>query len=80
LNGQDVGIFPNPTGGSFKISIPVCHEKAVIVEISTLQGEKILRNTFKQEIGINLPGRPKGTYLVKLVAGSTLIVRKVCLD
>lgn len=80
FNEQDVRIFPNPTSGLLKISISSFHEKAVIVEISNQEGETILRNTFKKEIGINLADRPKGMYFVKLVADNNIIVRKVCVD
>jgi hypothetical protein len=81
INGQREGvrIFPNPTSGLINVSLDAFSGKTVIVEISDLMGEVLLKNTFINSITMNLADKPKGLYILKLQIDNEIIIRKVCL-
>lgn len=80
IEGKDIKIFPNPTGGQINISLEALSSKTAIVEIRNLEGETILKNTFKNDIGINLADKPKEIYFVKLIIDNKTIMRKICVE
>ena len=81
INEQHNGvrIFPNPTGGLINVSLDEFSEKMAIVEISNLMGEELLKNTFMNSITMNLEGKPRGLYILKVEIDNECIIRKVCL-
>ncbi len=82
INGQDknIRIFPNPTGGLFKISLEAKSPKTAIVEIINPEGKTLLRNIFNKNIVIDLADRPKGMYFVKLIIDDKIRLRKICVE
>jgi len=82
INEQIVGVkvFPNPTTGLVSISLEALKDKTVFLEISNMDGKVILKDTFKNEIGINLKAQPKGLYFVRLFVDNKIITNHICLE
>jgi len=80
IEKQDVRIFPNPTNGLINISLDALSDKTTIVEISNLEGQVILTNTFKNNISIDFMDKPKGMYIIKLFIDNKTIISKVCIE
>lgn len=81
MNGQREGvrIFPNPTSGLINVSLDAFSGKTVIVEISDLMGEVLLKNTFINSTTMNLADKPKGLYILTLQIDNEIIIRKICI-
>jgi hypothetical protein len=62
------------------ISLEPLSGKTAIVEISNPKGKVILIKSFENKISIDLTGKPKGIYVLKLLNNSEMIVRKVVLN
>lgn len=80
VDNFSVLIYPNPTKGIVKISIPDLDAKTNVVrlQVHTLQGvsiidKKITGNTDE----IDLSARPAGLYIVKLFVGDKQTVWKI---
>ncbi len=82
VNGQQEGIriFPNPTCGLFNISLNSSPGKTALVGVYNLQGKAICTNSFRECIPIDMTGNPKGMYVIKLVVGNEITVRKICIQ
>ncbi len=80
IEKQGIRIFPNPTNGLINISLDALLDKTTIVEISNLEGQVILTNTFKNNISIDFTDKPKGIYIIKLFIDNKTIISKVCIE
>jgi len=80
IEKQGVRIFPNPTNGLINISLDALLDKTTIVEISNLEGQVILTNTFKNNISIDFMDKPKGIYIIKLFIDNKTIISKICIE
>jgi hypothetical protein len=80
LQGCNIRIFPNPTMGPVTISLGSFPVKPAIVEVKNLEGKTILKNTFRNETGINLANSPKGIYIIEITVEHQKIIRKLCVE
>jgi len=80
IKKQGFRIFPNPTSGLINISSDAFSDKLAIIEISNIEGKVILKNSFKNDISIDLTSRPNGIYVMKLILDSEIITNKICLE
>ncbi len=79
-DGKIVRIFPNPTSGLINISCDAFSKKQRTVEIRNPEGKLILVKSFIQKISLDLTGRPKGIYILKLIVDREITVTKICLQ
>jgi len=77
---KGVRIFPNPTNGLINVSMDALPGKTAIVEIRNPEGRAILKKSFETNIGIDLTGKPRGIYVLKLFNDHEMIIRKVCVE
>jgi hypothetical protein len=82
VNGQDesVKIYPNPTSGLITISPGTFSGKNAMVEIRNPEGKVVLLKSQENINSIDLTGKPKGVYILKLFNDREMIVRKVVLN
>ncbi|MCX6267421.1 MAG: putative Ig domain-containing protein [Bacteroidetes bacterium] len=73
-------IFPNPTSGLINISLNAFSGNKAIAEVRTLQGKAVLSTSFNKYGCIDMTGNPKGIYILKLLVGNEITVRKICLQ
>lgn len=76
----DVSVYPNPTGGSFKIVVPesIRNEHASYL-IYDLNGVLIVEKKLDAETDVDIGNMPNGIYLLKIIndddAFSKIIVK-----
>lgn len=69
--------FPNPTNGSFEITIPSILTE-VFVEIYNMSGQLISKQNYRNDYGkiqLNLDNNPKGVYAVKLHIDKPILLK-----
>jgi len=76
---EKVTIFPNPTEGLINVSLDDFSDKTALAEISNLMGEILHKKTFENSITMDLAGKPKGLYFLKLKIDNEVLIRKVCI-
>ncbi len=79
---KEVAIYPNPSNGVFTISIANLSAKKVELRILNVIGNEIHRETLTRADGqfsktIDLSGKAKGLYYIKLETDSYSSVRRV---
>jgi trimeric autotransporter adhesin len=83
-NNDGISIFPNPSNGTFTLSLSNVNEKCT-VEIYNIVGEKIYTETIQTQNNntIDLTGRPNGMYFYRvlketgeLVGSGKIIIEK----
>jgi len=79
-SGKGFKIFPNPSNGLINISSSESSDKTVILEIFNLEGKIIVKDTFINDISIDLTSRPKGLYGIKLITDKKVVTGKFCLE
>jgi len=79
LDGQTVGIFPNPTKGLITLSLGTSQSHEALVEIYNLQGAQVFSKTFQNtpSATIDLTGHTAGIYVVKVIAGGVSYKEKI---
>jgi hypothetical protein len=80
INEHGVLIYPNPTRGLLNIKLDALTNKLSTVEISNLEGKVILSDAFNNEISIDLSLKPKGIYVIKLITGDDIIIKRFYLN
>jgi hypothetical protein len=80
-NGLDDGIriFPNPANGIINVTLDAISGNPARVELINLMGEVFLKKTFMKSITMDLTGKPRGLYILKLQIGQKIMIRKFCL-
>jgi hypothetical protein len=78
IKGQGFWIFPNPTKGLFTVSIDAVSNEMIGLEMRNLEGKVILKNEFKNDIGIDLADKPNGLYILDMVIDKEIFHRMVC--
>ncbi|MEI7663851.1 MAG: T9SS type A sorting domain-containing protein, partial [Bacteroidota bacterium] len=75
-------IYPNPNKGLFNISMLDLSILEMTVAISDVLGKEVKTVACKgREIySIDLSGQAKGTYLLRITAGETTLVRKIVVE
>lgn len=79
-NNIEFDVFPNPNYGKFSIKL---NNKNVLSEanlnIYNLIGEKVFSSTIKEqkEINVDISSENKGVYIIKLIQGDEVFVKKI---
>lgn len=79
---SSVKIYPNPAKDNFRITLNQNNENNLILEIFSMNGDKIFQNILKKnqtsyEVNISLPS---GMYIVKLSDGINLTTQKLIIQ
>lgn len=77
---KDFKVFPNPTSGLVNITLNAADDKNTTFEICDLNGSVIKNGTFKTTIRVDLAGNPQGIYMLRLISGDKISVRKICIQ
>lgn len=74
-------LYPNPTGGSFTVAVPVEKNSRArkSVEVYTLLGTLVLKQEVKngERVSVGLTKYSKGIYLVKYISNGQVTIKKV---
>jgi hypothetical protein len=79
ISGKDLVIYPNPSGGKFRIESASAGKLGI--GIYDLNGKRVYLNehyTAAEEIDIS--DQPAGQYIIRLKIGSTVLTRSVILE
>jgi hypothetical protein len=85
LSGAKAAVYPNPTSGSFTLSLEG-FKGGVEMAVSSLDGRKILSQKVDTEGDgtlqehFDLAGQPKGVYLLKVTGLKEVLVCKIILE
>lgn len=72
-------LYPNPTKGSFELSIPTLQNKLTI-ELYNIHGQVITKGTYtvvSVKIQLNLDNQPAGLYILRVNLDGNIINYKV---
>ncbi len=79
--GGYVNIYPNPTKGSFVISMILSHSQKITILVHDAMGNELDRQLFtvaeKSEIPMEFGSNPPGIYFVTVISESGTIIRKI---
>ena len=80
-DNPEISVFPNPSDGVFTIRTSQQFNENATIGIFGLSGSKVAAiNTGQHtEIKINLTGKPKGIYLLKMDSGESCFKQKIVL-
>jgi hypothetical protein len=73
-------IFPNPSSGILELESGVLPGKSVLFEIRDMEGKILLKDSFKNDICIDLTSKPKGIYTLKMIVDNEIVTRLLCLE
>lgn len=76
---DEVTIFPNPSNGIFKISMPIS-QKEITIELYSIQSQLILVKTYPIIYGniiFNIEDKPTGIYIAKIHLDTPIILKVV---
>lgn len=81
LNDNDLSIFPNPTDGLFSLKVMNGVPKDLNMIIFDNMGKTVLSREYKGKCTYECDLRifSRGEYLIKIVAGSKIMIRKIVL-
>jgi hypothetical protein len=80
FNAQEIEIetFPNPTEQSITITLEKVTKGNTIMELTDIQGRALLQREITEEkTNVNLQNFPAGTYLLRVLQGEKVLVKKV---
>ena len=74
-----INIFPNPTGGKFKVVFEGWEkETTASLQLHTLSGTEVLKmENLKQETNIDIKSQPDGTYILTVIVNGKKEIWKV---
>jgi PKD repeat protein len=75
---SNINVFPNPSNGSFTVSLP--EGKAHNLEITDLTGKVILKQNATGDAQLKLDNQAKGIYLLKVTSEGATSVRKLIVE
>ena len=73
-----VSVYPNPSNGMFKVSLPA--GKAFTLEVTDLTGKVLQRQKTVGETELKLENQAKGIYLLKVSGENGSAVRKLIVE
>jgi len=76
---EDLLIYPNPTNGLINISLPENMPVPVKATLFNVQGERMEEVTINTGTSLDLVGKPKGIYMIRLILGKEVVNRRICL-
>lgn len=81
----ETNLYPNPTNNIVNISFNIYDCSDVIIQVFDMKGQNIIKNNYsnlqgQNNISINTLGLSRGIYLVKLLAGSKQITKKLIIQ
>jgi hypothetical protein len=75
---EAVKIYPNPATEGINISIMEGLETDAVIEIYSLSGKQVYRNSFAGDVlWIDLNGQPAGTYILKITTSKQSLSKKI---
>lgn len=77
----ELNVYPNPGTGLF--SLNVTHADKAVLEVFDMTGKKIRMIDLSEEgqlYSLDLTGNAKGIYLVKVISGSSEVMKKIVLE
>ena len=78
ISKNQVKVFPNPSYGQFQIELPESLTGEIEVQIITLQGSLLFKNTFNDStLSIDLSDLNAGIYFAKIKAGEFNISERI---
>jgi hypothetical protein len=80
IGAPDFNVFPNPTSGRFNLElINYGFDQMILMEIYSIRGELIRRMELQPDIQhiISLEGQLPGIYMLRLMQGSCLNIKKI---
>jgi hypothetical protein len=74
-----IQIYPNPNNGIFTLELPKTNALDYTIEVINLTGQMIYSESLSKgnTYRIDLSGKPKGIYLVKLKQGTEIFQKKI---
>ncbi len=83
IEGNQLGVFPNPSNGIFKVKLPMAPNSPTQLYIYSVDGK--LLNTVniaggQSIINININQHPNGIYLLKAISNNVVLQGKVIKD
>ena len=75
-----INIYPNPSNGTFQIELPGSEEKTTVTIIDALGKiveNRTTENTASEKMTFDLRNVPSGSYMVKVMSGSTIYRGKI---
>ncbi|MDD4554870.1 MAG: T9SS type A sorting domain-containing protein, partial [Bacteroidales bacterium] len=76
---EDLLIYPNPTNGLINISLPENMPVPVKATLFNVRGERMEEVTINTGTSLDLVGKPKGIYMIRLILGKEVVNRRICL-
>jgi hypothetical protein len=80
LSENDLAVFPNPSDGFFKIQFSsIIYNEEIRISVINGLGQKILDKNAEvkdNSIEIDLRGSSKGIYMIRLITGKNIILKK----
>ena len=76
LKGEAINVYPNPSTGAFKIELG--HVNDQIIKIFDLNGKSVYSDHVKQTVtDIEMNTLPKGIYMLHLIEGNKVTLKKI---
>ncbi len=83
IEGGSISIYPNPTEGEFDLGLNLVKATSLDVEVVDMRGRSLHQESFEAGVGsfkhhFDLQDRlSEGVYLIKIIAGDQMIMRKL---
>ncbi|MEO0898004.1 MAG: T9SS type A sorting domain-containing protein [Bacteroidota bacterium] len=82
---NSVQVYPNPSKGEFTLSLDVIASSMMNVEIVDMRGRILHRTDSKRVLGavsenFDLSDEPDGIYLVKILVGNEMLIKKIAIE
>lgn len=79
LGEQEIKIYPNPTKGSLRVSIPIKeYQQNVILQVYSMQGALIIDRRVTGEMTVvDLNRHPSGIYILRISSGQSVSEWKI---
>ncbi|HEY1039010.1 MAG TPA: M6 family metalloprotease domain-containing protein [Bacteroidia bacterium] len=80
INGEEIGVYPNPSNGILNISF--AEAKNAVVSVYDVTGREVMAQSVKdqKETTLDFNDKSNGVYLLKISVGSEMVMRKFVLN
>lgn len=80
---QRIEVYPNPSGGMFKVDLQLDQSSDVVLSVFDLQGKQLLQEfagpVQSRSLSLDLSGQDAGVYLLRIEAGQSTTFQKLIL-